>query len=56
MCLTSSRQAAGMAKCCPQSQTDITFVAMDARVVRTFEDDLIATRDVLPCRVLARLI
>ena len=51
MCLTS-RQVAGTARFCPQSQTDVIFVAMDA-LVRIYEDDLIAKRNVVamqyPC-------
>ena len=38
-----TRQVSEMAKRCTPSQTDVLFVAMDA-LVRTFEDDLIATR------------
>ena len=45
MCLASSGQVAGMVKCCPQSQTDVTFVVMDA-IVGLDEDDLIAKRNV----------
>ena len=46
MCLTSSEQMAEMAKCCPQSQTDVIFVAMDALVVKIYEEDLTAKRNV----------
>ena len=35
-----------MAKCCPQSQTDVIFVAVDALDMRIYEDDLIAKRNV----------
>ena len=38
-------QGAEMAKRCTSSQTDVIFVAMDA-LVRTYEDDLIATDSV----------
>ena len=45
MCLTASGQVAEMEKRCTPSQTDVTFVAMDA-FVKVYEDDLIATRSV----------
>ena len=46
MCLTSSGQVAGMAKRCPQSPTDVIFVALGALDFGIYEDDLIVGRDV----------
>ena len=47
MCLTSSGQVAGIAKCFPQSQREVIFVAMDAFVERIHEDDPTAKRNVI---------
>ena len=46
MCLTWSGQVAGMTKCYSLSQTDVIFVATDARILKIYEDSLIAARNV----------
>ena len=42
--VTSSYQVAEMAKCSRPSQTNVTFVAMDALVERIYVEDLLANR------------